>query len=309
MIDLHMHTTASDGALAPPDLVARAAGVGIRTMAVTDHDTMAGVEAAAAAAGARGLAFLPGIEITAVDGRRDVHVLAYFLHHEPPGLGRFLRAAREDRARRARDMAEKLAALGMPIEIDDLIRTAEESGRAVARPNVARALIDAGHVRSLQEAFDRYLADGGPAYVARIGAPPAEVVRLVATAGGVSSLAHPGLLRKDHLIPELAAAGLDALEVFHSEHDSADQARYLRLAERHGLTVSGGSDFHGDDHHRAGCFGRVGLPAERFAALRQRLQQAHAAVHGPASRATDARKLPAPDEQVPSEPTVPGTMA
>ena len=309
MIDLHMHTTASDGALAPPDLVARAAGVGIRTMAVTDHDTMAGVGAAAKAAEARGLAFLAGIEITAVDGRRDVHILAYFLHHEPPGLDQFLRAARRDRARRARDMAEKLAALGVPIEIDDLIRAAEESGKAVARPSVARALIDAGHVRSLQEAFDRYLADGSPAYVARTGAPPAEVVRLIASAGGVSSLAHPGLLRKDHLIPQLAAAGLDALEVFHSEHDSADKARYLRLAEQHGLAASGGSDFHGDDHHRAGCFGRVGLPAEQFAVLRQRLQRAHAVIHGAASLATDAQKLLAPDEQVPSEATVPGTTA
>ncbi len=308
MIDLHMHTTASDGALAPPDLVARAAGVGIRTMAVTDHDTMAGVEEAAAAADARDLAFLAGVEITAVDGRRDVHVLAYFLHHEPPGLDQFLRAAREDRVRRARDMADRLAALGMPIEIDDLIRAAEESGKAVARPGVARALVDAGHVRSLQEAFDRYLADGGPAYVARTGAPPADVVRFVARAGGVSSMAHPGLLRKDHLIPKLAAAGLDALEVFHSEHDSADQARYLRLAERHGLAVSGGSDFHGDDHHRAGCFGRVGLPAERFSALRQRLQRAHAAVHDAASLATNAQKLSAPVEQVPSKPTAPGTM-
>ena len=309
MIDLHMHTTASDGALAPADLVTRAAGVGIRTMAVTDHDTMAGVPAAAVAADARGVAFLAGIEITAVDERRDVHVLGYFLHHEPSGLTQFLRAARQDRVRRARGMAEKLASLGAPIEIEDLIRAAEESGKAVARPNVARALIDAGYVRSLQEAFDRYLADDGPAYVARTGASPAEVVRLVAAVGGVSALAHPGLLRKDHLIPNLAAAGLDALEVFHSEHGSGDQARYLRLAEQHGLAVSGGSDFHGDDHHRARCFGRVGLPAERFAALRQRLQRRHAAVHGAASLSAHAPGPPSPDGVARSGAASPGTTA
>ena len=282
MIDLHLHTTASDGALAPAALVERAHGAGIRTLSVTDHDTMAGVTAAAAAAAARGLEFLPGIEITAVHERRDVHMLAYFLDAEPPGLAGFLAAARRDRARRAREMSAKLAALGAPIEIEDLVAAAEASGRAVARPTVARALLDAGHVTSVQQAFDRWLADGKPAYVARSGAAPAEVVRLVARAGGVSALAHPGLLRKDDLIPDLVHAGLGAVEVFHSEHDSVDQARYLRMATDLGLAVCGGSDFHGDDHHRAASLGRVGLPGERFADLRRRIEQAHAAVRGEA---------------------------
>ena len=289
MIDLHMHTTASDGALAPEALVERAHGAGIRTLSVTDHDTMAGVAPAAAAAAARGLEFLPGIEITAVHERRDVHMLAYFLDPDPPALAGFLDAQRRDRSRRAREMSARLAALGAPIDIEDLITAAEASGRAVTRPTVARALLDAGHVPSLQQAFDRWLADGGPAYVARSGAPPAEVVRLVAEAGGVSALAHPGLLRKDALIPRLAQAGLDAVEVFHSEHAAGDRSRYLRLAAKHGLAVCGGSDFHGDDHHRAACFGRVGLPRERFAGLLQRIVRAHAAVRGEAAVPEPAR--------------------
>ena len=278
MIDLHTHTTASDGALEPRALVERAYRLGIRTLSVTDHDTVAGVSEAAAEAAARGMEFLPGIEITAVHDRRDVHMLAYFLDPEPAGLTAFLERQRQDRSRRAREMSARLAALGAPIDIEDLIAGAAAAGTAVARPTVARALLDAGHVTSLQQAFDRWLADGRAAYVPRIGATPADVVRLVMQAGGVAGLAHPGLLRKDELIPDLAVAGLGAIEVYHSDHDPGAQARYLRLAERYDLAVSGGSDFHGDDHPRAHCFGRVGLPRERFMPLFQRVLEAHAAV-------------------------------
>ena len=280
MIDLHTHTTASDGALAPHDLVARAQGLGIRTLSVTDHDTLAGVPAAAAAAAARGMELLPGIEITAVHQGRDVHMLAYFLDPEPAELVPFLERQRQDRTRRAREMSARLAALGAPIDMEDLISGAEAAGMAVARPTVARALLDAGHVTSLQQAFDRWLADGRPAYVPRKGASPAEVIRLVRRSGGLPVLAHPGLLRRDELIPDLVAAGLGAIEAYHSDHDPADQSRYLRVAAQHGLAVSGGSDFHGDDHPRAGCFGRVGLPRDRFGFLFQGIHEAHAAVHG-----------------------------
>ena len=288
MIDLHTHTTASDGALAPGALVERAHELGIRTLAVTDHDTLAGVPAAAAAAAARGMEFLPGIEITAVHRGRDVHVLAYFLEPEPAGLAPFLADQRRDRTRRAREMSARLAALGVPVDLEDVIAGAEAGGKAVARPTVARALLDAGHVTSLQQAFDRWLADGRPAYVPRSGAPPADVVRLVRRSGGLPVLAHPGLLRRDELIPELAEAGLGAVEAYHSDHDPRAESRYLRVAEQHGLAVSGGSDFHGDDHPRARCFGRVGLPRDRFAPLFQRILQAHAAVQPPPPRAEAA---------------------
>lgn len=278
MIDLHTHTTASDGALAPPELVERAHRLGIRTLSVTDHDTVAGIPAAAAAAAARGMEFLPGIEITAVHERRDVHMLGYFLDPAPVGLAAFLDRQRLDRSRRAREMAARLAALGAPIDLEDLIAGAEAGGKTVARPSIARALLDAGHVTSLQQAFDRWLAEGRPAYVPRTGSAPVDVVRLVKRSGGVAGLAHPGLLRRDDLIPELVEAGLGAIEVYHSDHDAAAQSHYLRLAGQHGLAVSGGSDFHGDDHPRAGCFGRVGLPRERFPPLFQRVREAHAAV-------------------------------
>ena len=278
MIDLHMHTTASDGTFAPAALVDRAYAAGIRTLSVTDHDTMAGVPEAASAAAERGMEFLPGIEITAVADGRDVHLLAYFLDPAPAGLEAFLVDQREDRVRRARAMGERLAALGAPIAIEGLIAAASTTGRAVARPSVARALVEAGHCATVQEAFDRWLADGGPAYVGRRGASPAEVVHLVARSGGLAAVAHPGLLRRDDLIPGLVTAGLGALEVFHSDHDTAAQARYQRLAAQHGLAICGGSDFHGDRHRRAKCFGRVGLPRDRYETFIARVRRAHDAV-------------------------------
>jgi predicted metal-dependent phosphoesterase TrpH len=280
LIDLHLHTTASDGMLAPAALVERAQILGIKTLSVTDHDTMAGVPEAAGSAATHGLEFLPGVEITAVHERRDVHVLAYFLDPSPPGLEPFLAAQREDRRGRARKMSALLAHLGAPIDVEGLIAAADAAGQSVARPLVARALVDAAHVADVQTAFDRWLADGKAAYVPREGASPADVVRLVSRAGGITALAHPGLLGRDELIPSLAQAGLGALEVYHSEHDTAAQSHYAKLAAQHGLAVCGGSDFHGDGHHRAKYFGQVSLPREAFMQLLQLLLQAHSVVHG-----------------------------
>ena len=160
MIDLHLHTTASDGTLQPSALVERAQQAGIRTLSVTDHDTMVGVPAAAEAAAGLGLEFLPGIEITAVLGRRDVHMLGYFLDPGPPGLESFLQAQLKDRLERARKMVGLLRDLGAPLNMDALLEQSEVDGRAVARPLIARALVQARHVGSEQEAFDRWLGDG-----------------------------------------------------------------------------------------------------------------------------------------------------
>ena len=241
---------------------------------------MAGVPVATEAAAELGLEFLPGVEITAVLERRDVHILGYFLDAGPPGLGPFLDAQREDRRVRARKMAVLLADLGAPIDIDTLLAQAESEGQAVARPLIARLLVKAGHVGSEREAFERWLADDRPAYVPRQGSSPADVVRLISRAGGVSALAHPGLLGRDDLIPSLAKAGLTAIEVHHSEHSPSRRQHYAKLVEQHGLVTCGGSDYHGDGHHRAKFLGTVGPPREEFILLLQRLLQAHSVVHG-----------------------------
>jgi predicted metal-dependent phosphoesterase TrpH len=247
VIDLHLHTTASDGRYAPRELVDGVAAAGITVMAVTDHDTTAALAEVQACASERGIEAVPGIEITAVDDGRDVHVLGYFLDPSEPALIQFLAAQRATRVTRVHTIAARLSELGVPIDVRALLDEAERNpGRSIGRPQVARALQRAGHVASTQEAFDRFLASGGPAFVTRPGSPPEVVAGIIQRAGGLASLAHPGRTRIDARIPELAAAGLDALEVYHSDHDEAAVERYRRLASELGLLMTGGSDFHGD---------------------------------------------------------------
>lgn len=269
MIDLHTHTTASDGRCSPAELIAAAWNAGVRVLSVTDHDTVAAIPEAAALTVCRGMTLVTGIEITAVWENRDVHVLGYFFDHESAGLASFLRDQRGDRLRRLRAVCKRLADLGMPLPVDallDSVRSAD--GHAAGRPLVARALVEAQYVADADEAFERWIGDGKPAYVPRQGATPVEVVALIAKAGGIASLAHPGLLKRDGMIPGLAASGLAALEVYHPEHDAMTTARYRSLAHIHGLAVSGGSDFHGVRSHHQASLGAISLPADDFARLR-----------------------------------------
>jgi hypothetical protein len=265
VIDLHTHTTASDGRCSPEELVQGAWDKGIRIISVTDHDTMAGAGAAAAAASAQGMAFIPGIEITSVHGGRDVHVLAYFLEQLSEELTVLLTEQRTNRIQRAQLIAERLVAAGAPIDVDNLRQTASApGGKSIARPQIAQALVAAGHVATVAEAFERFLGEDGPAYVPHQGASPAEVVELIVRGGGVASLAHPGYTKKDDIIPDLVGAGLTAIEAYHSSHDAPTTARYMELAQRYGLAVTGGSDFHGAGTRRSEFFGVTNLPREEF---------------------------------------------
>ena len=269
VIDLHLHTTASDGLYQPPVLVDLAWRAGIRTMSVTDHDTVAALSEVAAAARESGIRFVPGIEITAVHEGRDVHVLGYFINGSDPELAAFLERQRADRVRRAGAMADRLAEMGKPIDRDTLLAP-REGGQSLGRPMVAKALVSAGHVGDARQAFDQFIGEGKPAFVSRNGPGPAEVIAIITRAGGIASLAHPGLLRRDDLIPGFVEAGLAALEAFHSDHDSSTTEHYLTLAERHGIVVSGGSDYHGEKERRQAAFGTVGLPPGLFERLLER---------------------------------------
>jgi hypothetical protein len=268
VIDLHLHTTASDGRLTPRALVDRAAAAGVTVLAVTDHDTTAAVSAVRSAAAARGVVAVAGIEITAVDQGRDVHVLGYFLDHADAALAAFLAGQRELRLARIEAIAGRLAALGLQVDVTPLIEASRRAGGAVGRPHVARALVEAGHAVDAAEAFDRWLGEGRPAYVARRGAPPEEVIRLLHDAGGLASLAHPGRNARDARIAALRGAGLDAIEVYHPEHDAALVERYARLASDLDCLVTGGSDFHGDGH--GGSPGATPLPAAEWDRLLHR---------------------------------------
>ena len=273
-----MHTTASDGRCRPHEVVARVHAAGVTTFAITDHDTVAALPEARAVAGACGLTLVPGIEITAVWEARDVHVLGYWCDETDAALLAFLVEQRARRVERVERIAHALAKAGAPVDVTPLLDdAAARPGAAVGRPGIARALMRAGRAVSVQDAFDRLLGEDRPGYVPRSGVAPEEVFAIVHAAGGLASLAHPGVTRRDDLLERWVHGGADALEAFHSDHAADESARYLAAAAALGAAVSGGSDFHGDDPmtNRSGrrLIGGVTLPAQWWAAL----QAAHAA--------------------------------
>ena len=262
-IDLHLHTTASDGLLEPAAVMqaARAAGVGV--VSITDHDAVDGLEEARSAAAAARLTLIPGVELSAYWGRVEFHILGYFFDPESGALRVFLRNTREARHRRLHAMLSRLQAMGMAISADDVFGRARNGN--VGRPHLARALIERGFVTSTDEAFDRYLGTDKPAYVPRPDVSVGEAIRVIREAGGIAALAHPGLHNRDEAIPDLVREGLEAIEVYHPQHAFGRAARYRRLARRLNLLVTGGSDFHGaakGDH--AATLGVPSLPESEF---------------------------------------------
>lgn len=284
MIDLHTHTTASDGRCAPAELVARAAAAGVSVLSVTDHDTVDACDAAGQACAAAGVTFVPGIEITAVRDEVDVHVLGYFLDTRSPGLRVFLAEQRQRRLDRVGRIIVQLETLGLHLDADAILRPAiDQPGTSIGRPAIARALVAAGYVKTSNEAFASWLSRGRPGFVAREGATPDNVIAQIHDAGGVSSLAHPGLLRRDQWIPWLASAGLDAIEAYHTNHDEEATGRYRSVAHRLGLGISGGSDYHADESHGSVHPGSVSLPADAFDHLRERATSRATASGAPTS--------------------------
>lgn len=274
MIDLHTHTTASDGRCSPAELVERAARAGVTVLAVADHDTVAACAAAAEACAKAGIEFVVGAEITAVVDGADVHVLGYFFDRDSPSLQTFLAAQRRRRIERAHEIVRRLGRQGILLDGDAILRPGvADSSKAAGRPWIARAMVAAGYVADISEAFERWLIPGRPAFVPRVGASPEEVFQQIHEAGGVASLAHPGLAKRDERIARYAEAGLDAIEAHHADHEPADVERYLALAARFNLAVSGGSDFHADDGHGGSAPGSVALPRERFEDLKERHRQ------------------------------------
>lgn len=265
LIDLHAHSTASDGVLSPQELVRLAKDSGISVLAVTDHDTLEGLPMAMAEAARVGLQVVAGVEITAHVGDLEVHILGHFIDPDDNRLAEFLASSRTDRIERARRMVEKLWALGLPLDMNEVLSLA--SGPSVGRPHVAQAMIRRGYVTSLKEAFDRYLTPGKPGYVERSRIPASEVIHAIKEADGVPSLAHPRQYGRDEIIPSLVQQGLMGLEVYHPEHDTESLFRYERVCLEYGLLAVGGSDYHGTEGLRSMGLGRPALPEARFEQL------------------------------------------
>jgi predicted metal-dependent phosphoesterase TrpH len=257
-VDLHAHSTASDGAASPSDLVSAAGQAGLSAIALTDHDTVAGVRAAATAAAAAGLRLVWGVELSAVDAAGETHLLGLHLT-DLDLIDARLAELRDMRRARAERIVQRLNALGVRIAMEDVL--AQAAGGAIGRPHVARALVAKGVAPDVRLAFDRYLAAGRPAFVPKEKLSLADAIAIVHRAGGLAVLAHPGASATSERLKALAALGLDGVEVRHPSHDDAEATRILALTERLGLVPSGGSDWHGQaDGLRA--LGAMRVPAE-----------------------------------------------
>ncbi|HET6405471.1 MAG TPA: PHP domain-containing protein [Candidatus Thermoplasmatota archaeon] len=284
-VDLHTHTVVSDGTLTPTELVHLAARKGLAAIALTDHDHLGGLDEARRAAEGRGVEVLAGVELSVThDTGADVHLLGYLVDPEEPRLARRLAEFRDVRAARGRLIVEKLRSLGVDISLDEL----PEAG-SVGRPHIARALMEKRIVASVQEAFEKWLGEGRPAYVPKAKMEAREAIDLVHGAGGVAVLAHPGLLSERHryaVVRELAALGLDGVEVEHSRHSSEERRRLRAMAQELGLVETGGSDFHGENKPDVdlgyGHGGNVHVTYATVRALRERAERRRS----PSSRGT-----------------------
>jgi predicted metal-dependent phosphoesterase TrpH len=241
-VDLHMHSTASDGALPPEAVIAAAHAAGLAVVALTDHDTVAGVPAAREAGERLGVRVVTGVELSASYGDEEIHLLGLHLE-QLDVIEAELVNFRGQRVSRAEQMVDKLNALGVPVTMDAVLGAA--NGGAVGRPHVARAVITGGWARDNREAFDRYLGNGRPAYVGKPRLEVADAVAMVHAAGGIVLYAHPGAAGRRDRVEALARAGLDGLEVRHPSHSSDDMARLAALVDFFGMVPTGGSDWHG----------------------------------------------------------------
>lgn len=275
--DLHVHTVFSDGSTTPEENVRLAAARGLEGLGVTDHDTADHIPAYLEAAREVGVDIVPGTEFSAELSGRSVHVLGYWFDPTDPELSTEMRRVRDERRYRAERIVDRLRELGVEVQLE---RVFELAGSApVGRPHIAQAVVDAGAAGSVREVFDRWLHDGGPAYVPKYAVDPVRAVELIVAAGGVAVVAHPGLYGPTgegldaETIEAMAAAGLAGVEADHPDHTPEQRARYRDLARALGLVVTGGSDFHGDRKDLA--LGAVTTPRQVVEELRTRRRPPH----------------------------------
>ena len=270
LIDLHLHTTASDGRLTPPELVRLLAQRGLQYVAITDHDSTEGVAAAIEEAVLHpGLTIIPGVELSSDPPQGEAHVLGYFLDPADPTLQGTLAEFRAGRESRAHDMVERLAEAGVPVKWERVQELAQ--GGAIARPHIALAMVECGHVGTFQEAFDRYIGQGGLAYVQREKLAPERAVQLILSHGGLPVLAHPAryVSNLEEMLPSMEEAGLVGLEVYYKDYTEAEREELLGLCEQYDLIPCGGSDYHALKTPDEVEPGLVGPPLESLHRLRE----------------------------------------
>ena len=276
--DLHLHTFFSDGTYSPEELAAQAQRHGLKAVALTDHDTVEGCVPTARACAAAGIEFISGTELTAEQAGNEIHILGYCVELENPRLLAEIGKFQAVRQNRIREMVARLNRLNVPLQADAVFALA--NCRAPGRPHVARALVEGGFCGSLDEAFERFLKKNRPAWVPKFKMSAEHAIELLHQTGAVAIMAHPGLNRCDEIIPAMVEAGLDGLECFHTKHSTAAAERYLEIADRFHLLVTGGSDCHGSSKGKP-VMGGVRLPYAHVEKLKARGTELKAAAATP----------------------------
>ncbi|MCH7955705.1 MAG: PHP domain-containing protein [Candidatus Marinimicrobia bacterium] len=277
MIDLHTHTSASDGTYSPASLVTLAKEQGIEAIAVTDHDTIEGLAEARETGERLGVEVIPGMELSVEHGPGSMHILGLLINPEDKGLNDTLSKLQESRSSRNPKIIEKLNRLGMPITMEEVEKIS--GGGQVGRPHIAAALLKNGHVSNIQEAFDKYLKKGATAYFERYRLSREEAADAIHGAGGLLILAHPGTLgvngsNFDNLLSELKETGFDGIEVFYNNHSQVEEDRLMKIADKLGFIISGGTDFHGENKPsiKLGVgYGNMAIPYEVLQEMKQRI--------------------------------------
>jgi predicted metal-dependent phosphoesterase TrpH len=268
--DLHLHSRFSDGTYSPEELVAQAQRFRLKAIALTDHDSVEGCVRTAGACQTAGIEFIPGTELTAEQDGNEIHLLGYYLDTQNPRLLVQIAEFQAVRQNRIREMVARLNQLQMPLAAEKVFSLA--NCRSPGRPHVARALVQAGLCRNLDEAFERFLKKNRPAWVPKFKMGASDAIELIHQAGGVAVLAHPGLNRTDAVIPDIVEAGLDGIECFHTKHSTVTSEHYLQIADHFRLLVTGGSDCHGLSKGKP-LIGTVKLPYQHVEQLKARAAQ------------------------------------
>lgn len=265
-IDLHLHTTKSDGCVSPQELLQQVKTSGLAAIAITDHDTLDGYFAAQPLAEELGIELIPGVELSCEEEGKDIHILAYCIDTESLSFKEYLQKFRFRRHERVYQITEKLQNMGINISADDVFDNVP--GSSPGRLHIARAMVQKNIVRSTHQAFKQYIGEECPAYIKKMKLSVVECIELIHSIHGIAVLAHPAVYQKDHLIEGFIKNGLDGIEVFHSEHSISDSRKYKKIADAHNLVITGGSDYHGVAEHTR-LLGSLKIPYKYVEALKK----------------------------------------